>query len=128
LALDLASLSGPTDWGFRGLSKCPSEVEVLAQALSQTKRSDFEYRTARESFRYLGPSPRIRPLAKKLALILRKPAASLGVKSSESEPAIGFAPFPELLFISEPHDRAPGGVVYLYGPWEFEARLQTPAP
>jgi hypothetical protein len=45
----------------------------------------------------------MRALAKKLALILRKRAASPGVRSSESEPAICCAPFQslELLFISD---------------------------
>jgi hypothetical protein len=65
-------------------------------------RSALEYLTDLDSLRYLGPSPRIRALAKKLSLNLRKPAASFGVSSSRSGGADCFAPPPllELFVIS----------------------------
>src|SRR5947207_1219948 len=68
-----------------------SAVDVLAEALSQRTRSARLYLTARESFRYLGPSPRMRAFARKLSLNLSSTAASFGVSSSISIVA-GFAP------------------------------------
>jgi len=93
--------SAPPAWHYRS-SCCPSAVEVLAQALSQSKRSALRYLTDLDSFRYLGPSPRMRALAKKLSLNLRKPAASFGVSNSRSGGIDCFTPIPllELFFIS----------------------------
>src|SRR6185312_3839023 len=92
--LSLLVLEFRPSWGATWSRRLPpshSAVDVVAEALSQRTRSARVYLTARESFRYLGPSPRMRAFARKLGLNLSSTAASFGVRSSISVVA-GLAP------------------------------------